>query len=188
MAPARCPAGKPSTPTGTLHYTGLVTYLTEQAERNALIVRSIEENKGKPSLVLSDRLDHLSRLMRLLPPEMARDAVMIDGKATAKKDKAAREKAIEDMRQGRKTYLFATYSLAREGLDIPCLERALPHNAQKRLRSCDAKHRADRRTCEGKNAPVCYDFVDSGEYLLRCFKRRCAVYRKNGCYFTEEKR
>lgn len=175
-------------PDGTLHYTGLVTYLTEQAERNALIVRSIEENKGKPSLVLSDRLDHLSRLMRLLPPEMARDAVMIDGKATAKKDKAAREKAIEDMRQGRKTYLFATYSLAREGLDIPCLERLYLTTPKKDYAVVTQSIGRIARTCEGKNAPVCYDFVDSGEYLLRCFKRRCAVYRKNGCYFTEEKR
>jgi len=62
---------------GTLNYTKLITYLTAHMERNALIVSTIEENEGKPSLILSDRLDHLSHLMGLLPSMMEREAVMI---------------------------------------------------------------------------------------------------------------
>ena len=54
---------------------------------------------------------------------MREQAVMISGKMTSKKGKAEREKAIQDMREGKKKYLFATYSLCKEGLDIPRLDR-----------------------------------------------------------------
>ena len=54
---------------------------------------------------------------------MAKEAVMVDGKMTSKKGKLEREKALDEMRKGNKKYLFATYQLAKEGLDIPRLER-----------------------------------------------------------------
>ena len=105
---------------GTLNYAKLITYLTENTARNKLIVDSIER---RPSLILSDRLNHLEELMRLLPADMRKDAVMISGKMTTKTGKTKREQALEDMRSGKKKYLFATYSLAKEGLDVPRLER-----------------------------------------------------------------
>ena len=58
-------------------------------------------------------------------------AAVIDGKMTSKKRKAEREQAIEDMRTGKKRYLFATYSLAKEGLDIPRLDRLYLTTPQK---------------------------------------------------------
>lgn len=170
---------------GTLNYTKLITYLTERMERNALIVSIIEENEGKPSLILSDRLDHLSHLMSLLPSVMEREAVMISGKMTTKKGKAEREKALEDMRSGKKKYLFATYSLAKEGLDIPCLERLYLTTPQKDYAVVTQSIGRIARTFPGKGDPIAYDFVDDIGYLVKSYKKRCATYRKNGCYFVE---
>lgn len=34
------------------------------------------------------------------------------------------------------------------------------------------------RTHEEKKEPVCYDFVDDSQYLVKSFKRRCTTYRK----------
>lgn len=42
----------------------------------------------------------------------------------------------------------------------------------------------DMRT--GKEAPICYDFVDNAGYLVKAYKKRCSIYRKTGCYFVEE--
>lgn len=42
------------------------------------------------------------------------------------------------------------------------------------------------RTFEGKTDPIAYDFVDNIAYLVKSYKKRCATYRKNGCYFVEE--
>lgn len=170
---------------GTLNYTKLITYLTERMERNALIVSTIEENEGKPSLILSDRLDHLSHLMSLLPSMMEREAVMISGKMTTKKGKAEREKALEDMRSGKKRYLFATYSLAKEGLDIPCLERLYLTTPQKDYAVVTQSIGRIARTFPGKGDPIAYDFVDDIGYLVKSYKKRCTTYRKNGCYFVE---
>ena len=170
---------------GTLNYPKLITYLTEDMTRNALIVSAIEDNEDKPSLILSDRLEHLAHLMSLLHSDMEEQAVMISGKMTTKKGKAEREQAMEDMRTGRKKYLFATYSLAKEGLDIPCLERLYLTTPQKDYAVVTQSIGRIARVCEGKGDPIAYDFVDNIAYLIKSYKRRCTIYRKNGCYFVE---
>lgn len=167
---------------GTLNYAKLITYLTENTARNKLIADSIER---RPSLILSDRLNHLEELMRLLPADMRKDAVMISGKMTSKTGKAKREQALEDMRSGKKKYLFATYSLAKEGLDVPRLERLYLTTPQKDYAVVTQSIGRIARTFEGKSDPIAYDFVDDIGYLVKSYKKRCTTYRKNGCYFVE---
>ena len=171
---------------GTLNYAKLITYLSTHDGRNLCVADKIVDNMGKSCLILSDRLDHLESLMRLLPPIMHKEAVMVSGKMTTKKGKAEREKAIEDMRIGKKKYLFATYSLAKEGLDIPCLERLFLTTPQKDYAVVTQSIGRIARVCEGKTDPIAYDFVDNIAYLVKSYKKRCATYRKNGCYFVEE--
>lgn len=167
---------------GTLNYAKLITYLTENTARNKLIADSIER---RPSLILSDRLNHLEELMRLLPADMRKDAVMISGKMTSKTGKAKREQALEDMRSGKKKYLFATYSLAKEGLDVPRLERLYLTTPQKDYAVVTQSIGRIARTFEGKADPIAYDFVDDIGYLVKSYKKRCTTYRKNDCYFVE---
>lgn len=167
---------------GTLNYTKLITYLTGNRTRNELIASCIER---RPSLILSDRLNHLEELMSLLPEDMQKDVVMVSGKMTSKAGKAKREQAISDMRSGRKKYLFATYSLAKEGLDIPCLERLYMATPQKDYAIVTQSIGRIARTFEGKADPIAYDFVDNIGYLVKSYKKRCSTYRKNGCYFVE---
>ena len=171
---------------GTLNYARLISHLCTDQDRNELIVDCISENAGMPSLILSDRLNHLQTLMNMLPPDLRWDAVMIDGKMTSKTGKAMREQAIEDMRHGRKKYLFATYSLAKEGLDIPCLERLYMATPQKDYAVITQSIGRIARTYAGKQSPVCYDFVDDIRYLYKAYKKRCTTYKKNGCYFISE--
>lgn len=170
---------------GTLNYTKLITHLTENLPREEIIVNTIKLNVGKSCLILSDRLDHLEHLMKWLPAHMRKDAVMVSGKMTTKKGKAEREKAIGDMRSGKKKYLFATYALAKEGLDIPCLERLFLTTPQKDYAVVTQSIGRIARVCEGKLDPVAYDFVDNIAYLVKSYKKRCTTYRKNGCYFVK---
>ena len=170
---------------GTLNYAKLIGYLAESEERNRLIVEHIEEDWERPSLILSDRLGHLETLMSMLPADMREDAVMVSGKMTTKKGKAEREQAIADMRSGDKRYLFATYSLAKEGLDIPCLERLYMATPQKDYAVITQAIGRIARTSRGKVDPVCYDFVDDIQYLVKAYKKRCTTYKKNGAYFVE---
>ncbi|MDR0820908.1 MAG: DEAD/DEAH box helicase family protein [Oscillospiraceae bacterium] len=170
---------------GTLNYTKLITYLTENLSREEVIVNTITPNEGKSCLILSDRLGHLEHLMSWLPASMKKDAVMVSGKMTSKSGKAQREKAIEDMRTGKKKYLFATYSLAKEGLDIPRLEYLFLTTPQKDYTVVTQSIGRIARTFGGKSNPIAYDFVDNIAYLVKSYKKRCSIYKKNGCYFVE---
>lgn len=89
------------------------------------------------------------------------------------------------MRSGKKKYLFATYTLAKEGLDIPRLERLYLATPQKDYAVVTQSIGRIARTFPGKTDPIAYDFVDDIGYLVKSYKKRCAIYRKEGCYFVE---
>ena len=171
---------------GTLNYARLINSLSTDEHRNGVILGAMEGNRGHPSLILSDRLEHLETLMNFLPRDMAAEAKMISGKMTSKKGKAEREDAIEGMRTGKYKYLFATYSLAKEGLDIPCLERLYMATPVKDYAVVVQSIGRIARTCPGKEDPICYDFVDSIGYLQRAYKERCRHYRKTNCKIKGE--
>ena len=171
---------------GTLNYTKLINYLCANASRNRLIIVDVMAEWDKSCLILSDRLEHLEALMSMLPFHMRDKAVMISGKMTSKKGKAEREQALADMRSGKKRYLFATYSLAKEGLDIPRLERLFLTTPQSDYAVITQSIGRIARTFEGKADPIVYDFVDNIGYLQKRYKKRCSTYKKNDCYFTED--
>ena len=171
---------------GTLNYAKLINYITNDFTRNINIIDNLLDHQGKSCLILSDRLEHLEKLLNMLPDDMRSQASMISGKMTTKKGKAEREQAIEDMRVGTKKYLFATYSLAKEGLDIPCLERLLMVTPQKDYAVITQSIGRIARTYEGKADPIVLDFVDDIGYLVKAYKKRCSTYRKNDCYFITE--
>lgn len=171
---------------GTLNYAKMISYLTTCEERQQIIVDTLLENEGRSCLILSDRLEHLEDLINRLPTLVQMDAVMISGKMTSKTGKAQREQALEDMRTGSKKYLFATYSLAKEGLDIPRLERLFLTTPQKDYAVITQSIGRIARTFEGKADPIAYDFVDNIPYLIKSYKKRCTTYKKNKCYFIGE--
>lgn len=172
---------------GTLNYTKLINYLAEKSERNELIIDELIKNAERSCIILSDRVGHLDTLIDMLPPFMKPYAVKIDGTMTSKKGKAEREQALEDMRTGEKKYLFASYSLAKEGLDIPCLERLFMVTPIKDYAKVVQSVGRIARTHENKAEPICYDFVDHFGYADRLWKSRCRHYKKANCYFVEEK-
>ena len=171
---------------GTIIYAKLINYLTEDVNRNSIILCDLIANADHYNLILSDRLNHLELLMDSLPFKLRKQAVMVDGSMTSKKAKVQREQAIEDMRAGKKHYLFATYRLAKEGLDIPRLDRLFLTTPQKDYAVITQSIGRIARTFEGKGEPIAYDYVDKQiQYLLRSYKKRCTTYRKCGCKFLE---
>lgn len=166
---------------GTINYVKLIEHLTTDKERNDLIAQTIMENEGHSCLILSDRLEQLRSIMLRLPSEMLKEATYIDGKMQSKKAKAEREQALEDMRTGKKKYLFASVSLCKEGLDIPCLDRLFLASPIKYSAIVTQAVGRIRRTSEGKETPVVIDFVDSNiGFCQGAYKKRCTSYRKIG--------
>lgn len=160
---------------GTIDYSKLTTFLSEDEDRNEIILDILKECKNNYTLVLGDRLTQLSYLQ-----EKIGYGVKIDGTMTSKKKKAQREQYIQDMRDGKENLLFATYGLAKEGLDIPRLDRlilASPHRDKATI--IQSVGRVERKF-EGKKTPLVYDIVDDTQFHNNMFKSRKTIYRKNG--------
>lgn len=170
---------------GTINYAKLISYLTELEARNKFILHDLIENRDHYNLVLSERVGHLKELYSMLPPALKAQAAVIDGTMTSKAKKAEREQAIEDMRTGRKRYLFATYALAKEGLDIPRLDRLFLTTPQKDYAVIVQSVGRVARTFKDKQQPIAYDYVDNIRSLLKSYKQRCTSYRKCGCKIIE---
>ena len=166
---------------GTINYVKLIEHLTTDEQRQILVKNTILENAGHSCLILSDRLNQLEDLIVRLPDDMRADAVFINGKMQSKKAKAEREQALEDMRTGKKKYLFASYSLAKEGLDVPRLDRLFLASPCKFSAIITQAVGRVQRTFEGKETPVVYDFVDVNVgFCQGAYKKRCTSYRKMG--------
>lgn len=160
---------------GTIDYSKLTTCLSENENRNKIILKILKECKNNYTLVLGDRLSQLSYLQ-----EQIGYGVKIDGTMTSKKKKEEREQYIQDMRDGKEKLLFATYGLAKEGLDIPRLDRlilASPHRDKATI--IQSVGRVER-TFENKKTPIVYDIVDNTQFHKNMFKSRKTIYKKNG--------
>ena len=169
---------------GTLVYQKLIPYLTENRKRNHGIIMDLIANAGNYNLILSDRLEHLRELREMLPEELKLSSAMIDGKMTSKKARSERIQAIEDMRNGKKHYLFASFSLAKEGLDIPRLDRLYMTTPKKDYAVVTQSIGRIARKFEGKHTAVCYDYVDDIGFCENQWKRRRSSYWKAGCRIT----
>lgn len=166
---------------GTINYTRLISELSWGMGRNDVILQKIIAEPEHYHLILSDRLSQLYHLWNCLPDELQAQASVIDGKMTSKKGKAEREQAIEDMRAGKKHILFASYKLAKEGLDIPRLDRLHLATPQKDYAVIVQSVGRIARVFEGKQQPICFDYVDNFKMAENMYKKRCRHYRKCGC-------
>lgn len=166
---------------GTINYTKLISSLASNGLRNDEILYRIADETEHYHLILSDRLEQLYDLYNNLPENLKELASVIDGKMTSKKGKAEREQAIEDMRAGKKHILFASYKLAKEGLDIPRLDRLHLATPQKDYAVIVQSVGRIARVFEGKQQPICFDYVDNFKMAENMFKKRKSHYRKCGC-------
>ena len=170
---------------GTINYTRLISKLAEKTNRNMCILSHLVDEPEHYHLILSDRLAQLKLIYDMLPADLQEKACIIDGTMTSKKGKAEREQAIEDMRAGEKHFLFASYKLAKEGLDIPRLDRLHMATPQKDYAIIVQSVGRIARTFQGKEQPVCFDYVDSFKMAENMYKARCRHYRKCGCVLND---
>ena len=172
-------------PDGMIIYQKLIKSLVDNDDRNEKIVSDICHETGHSCLVLSDRVGHLKRLRSMLPKDLWMVSAVIDGTMVSKVKKAERVEAIEQMRTGEKKILFATYALAKEGLDIPRLDRLFMVTPQKDYAVVTQSIGRIARRFDGKETAIAYDYVDNIKSLVKAYKRRCTIYRKQECIIED---
>lgn len=169
-------------PDGTLNYVRMISVLTENPGRNKTILLDLEQSAEHYNLILSARVSHLQSLLTALPEPLRKTAVLIDGSTP----KELRAQGIQAMRDGKLRYLFATYQLAKEGLDIPRLDRLFLTTPQKDYAVITQSIGRVARTFPGKAPPEAWDYIDADRHLERAWKTRLTHYRKAGCTILQE--
>lgn len=154
---------------GTLVYARLISDLANDTERNNMIIETLKTIKGS-TIVLSDRVDQLKYLC-----SQVENGIQIDG-STPKKE---REKALEDAREGKYKYLFASYALAKEGLDVKILSNLVMATPVRDFAIVTQAIGRIQRPYDNKTEARVYDFVDPVGMLHRFFADRRRTYKKN---------
>lgn len=153
---------------GTIDYGKLINLLSSHEERDKIIVDNIVANKERKQLVLCHRVNHVLRLNELIQ-QRGLKTTCIYGSISKKE------------RQYNADVIVATYSLAKEGLDIPSLDVLHLATPQKNASTTEQSIGRIERNIEGKSQPICYDYVDTDiQYCVNCFKKRKSIIsRKN---------
>jgi superfamily II DNA or RNA helicase len=155
----------------------IVKKLITNKERNELIVEQVKrEANGNYCLVLSDRVEHLNTLKKMLAEALPGLRVEI---LTGNLPKAKRKELMEEARNKNIDVLLAT-QLAREGLDIPHLNRLFLTYPKKSPSSVQQEVGRIMRPSEGKENAVVFDFIDNNGILYSQFRKRSTVYNKIG--------
>lgn len=154
---------------GTLQFATLVSNLAEDKERNDLIVATLKTVKGS-TIVLSDRISQLEYLASKF-----NDSVLVTG-STPKK---LREQNLNDVRNGKVKYLFASYQLAKEGLNCTILENLVMATPVKTFSTVVQSIGRIQRPHGNKQVACVYDFVDNVGMLYGFYNKRRSIYRKN---------
>ena len=163
---------------GTLNYAKLISDITENKDRNAVIVGDIQraaQNGGV--LVLSDRLQHLDALEKVVRGSGQRTARL--GIASTKAEKERRARILTDLNNGALNVVFATYKLAKEGLDVPNLRTVIFATPQKDKTTVIQSAGRVARKAEGKEYGTVIDFSDDFGLLYGYEKKRRGYYKKN---------
>lgn len=158
---------------GTLEYTSLISDLTHNKYRNAYINAVINKISGA-TLVLSDRVEHLTILKDMCNKKCKHLIAQ-----NTKKAKEERKKILEELNNGELDVVFATYKLAKEGLDIPNLKYIVLATPQKDkatiVQSCGRVGR------KGVNKECGYviDIVDNFGMFMGWARKRKSYYKQN---------
>ena len=157
---------------GTIIWSKYISALAEDDKRRLKLVKTIAEQlrEGRCVLVLSDRICLLEKLKTMI------GGWILTGK-TARDN---RRTIIEDIKSGRGNLLLSTYSLSKEGLDIPCLDTLVMATPVKDYAVVVQAVGRIARVYKGKKKPLVIDVVDADRKSEQLFKVRCRHYKKEG--------
>ena len=159
---------------GTINYAGLVSDMTHNKERFNLVREVIENNCSGPTLVLANRVEYLS----LMSDSVGKKSICLSSMGNSKKAKAERKEALRKLNDGRIDCIFATYQLAKEGLDVPNLRYVVFATPEKDEATVIQAAGRVARKADGKDHGTVIDFVDDFGMLLGWAKKRQKIYEK----------
>jgi len=156
----------PCTRFGKLSLSTMITELSENRDRNKMLVDLIKRiTKGtRQLLVLSDRRQHCMMLQQCFPKT---SGLYMGGMKESELTESSKKKII-----------FATFSQAHEGLDIPTLDTVILATPKSDI--VQSIGRIMRETKGKKNNPNIYDIFDQWSVCHAMYNKRLRVYKQGG--------
>lgn len=155
----------PCTKFGKLSLATMITEITEIHERNCLLINTIKDaSKGtRRVLILTDRRSHCEHLHG----KFSNSGIYMGGMKESELNESSKKKII-----------FATFSQAHEGLDIPELDTVILASPKSDI--IQSIGRIMRETKGKRNNPRIYDFNDKWSAFNAMFYKRLSIYKKSG--------
>ena len=168
---------------GTIDYNKVIDAMIHDEKRFDIVQNKIVHLFGA-TMVLANRVDYLQRLCDVCR-ECNMNCICLSGKGQSKKAKAERKAALEALNNGDLNCIFATYQLAKEGLDVPNLRYVIfATPEQDSTTVIQAVGRVGRKA-PGKECGKVIDFVDLFGMYQGYWKKRKGYYKKIGAEVIE---
>ena len=151
---------------GKLSLATMITELTEDRQRNIVILQLIKDivKTTRQVLVLSDRRHHCEVMHQSFKKT---SGLYMGGMKEADLTESSKKQII-----------FATFSQAHEGLDIPTLDTVILATPKSDI--VQSIGRIMRETKGKKNNPHIYDIFDQWSICHAMYKKRLKVYKQGG--------
>ena len=164
---------------GTLNYAQLVDDLTHNEERFEFVKRIIPHDGA--TLVLANRVEYIQRLC----DQYDGNAICLSTLGTSKKAKEIRKESLRKLDCGELDCIFATYQLAKEGLDCPNLRYVVLATPEKDETTVTQAVGRVGRKADGKEVGIVLDLIDDFGMLYGWAKKRKGYYKKNDYSYKE---
>ena len=167
---------------GTIDYMKVIENMTQDNSRFEQIAGYVGGLKGS-AIVLANRVEYLQRMAALNGD--TKRVICLSGMRQTKKAKEERRQALEMLNDGNLDVIFATYQLAKEGLDVPNLRYVVFATPEKDPTTIEQSIGRVGRKADGKSYGTVIDFVDEFGMYKGWWKKRLSVYKKIGCDIIE---
>lgn len=165
---------------GTINYAELVDNLIFDENRFKFVMDEIGKiPKGEPIMVLANRVAYLEKMAKEYMLRNYGCAVCLSTMSNSKSGKARRKASLEALNTGSISAIFATYQLAKEGLDVPNLRYLVLITPEKDETTVVQSAGRVARKADGKEKGIILDFVDSFGMFKGWANKRKNLYKKN---------
>ena len=160
---------------GTLNYAALIDDLTHDEQRFEYVSNALRMLDGG-AIVLGNRVEYLQRLC----DNYLGRAICLSALGASKSAKALRKSTLQKLNNGELDCVFATYQLAKEGLDVPNLRYMVFATPEKDETTITQSAGRVGRKADGKDHGTVIDFVDNFGMYRGWYKKRVRYYKKMG--------
>lgn len=165
---------------GMIDYNRVIDDMIHDKPRFYMVADTVKSLDG-PAMVLGNRVEYLQLMSDLMStPDYDKRSRCLSGQGQSKRAKAERKAALEMLNSGQLDVIFATYALAKEGLDVPNLRYVVFATPEQDETTVIQSAGRVGRKAEGKECGIVIDYVDDFGMYRGWLKKRKSHYKKIG--------